>query len=147
ARRREAGEKWAGDQTLSSLAQVAAAQGDYVQAREYFEQYVALRQQLGHAPGAIARAIWPVLATMGHMARYRGDYEQAASLYRESLALRQQAQDTLAIAQSLEDFACLAARQQQWQRTARLLGAAEAVCAGVPATAPVANAEEYEAAV
>jgi hypothetical protein len=51
------------------------------------------------------------------------------------------------IGQSLEDYAGLAARQQQWERAARLLGAAEGVCAKIGAAPPLAEREEYERAV
>jgi hypothetical protein len=56
---------------------------------------------------------------------------------------RQEARNTHAMAQSLEDFGVLAGRQQQWERAARLLGAAEAVCADLGTALPVAIAEEY----
>ena len=60
---------------------------------------------------------------------------------------------SLGIAQSLEVLAGLAARQQQWKRAARLLGAAVGVCAAIGATPSAwtsrdrSNAEEYERAV
>jgi predicted ATPase/DNA-binding SARP family transcriptional activator len=146
-RRREARERWERDLTLDGLARVAAAQGDHARARAYFEERIALLRQLGLAREAIVRSAWDLLGLMGHTARERGDYQQAAEYYRESLALRREAGNTLALAQALEDFAGLAARQEQWQRAARLLGAAEGVCAGIRATPPVAVAEEYEAAV
>jgi predicted ATPase len=147
ARRREARERWERDLTLDGLARVAAAQGDHARARAYFEERIALLRQLGLAREAIDRYAWDLLGLMGNMARERGDCQLAAEYYQESLALRQEARDPLALAQSLEDFAGLAARQEQWQRAARLLGAAEVICAGIRATPPVAVAEEYEVAV
>jgi predicted ATPase/DNA-binding SARP family transcriptional activator len=147
ARRWEARERWERDGTLDGLAQVAMAQGDYTQAREHFEQRVSLLRQLGLSREVIAQTAWDQLATVGNAAREQGHYQQAAVYYRESLALRQEAKNTLALAQSLEDFAGLAVRQEQWKRGARLLGAAEGICAGIPALPPAVIPEEYEAAV
>jgi tetratricopeptide (TPR) repeat protein len=87
------------------------------------------------------------LGALGHAARERGDYEWAATCYRRSMALRQEGGETLALAQSLEDFAGLAARQQQWERAARLLGATEGACIELEWTLPVGIPEEYKRAV
>jgi hypothetical protein len=54
---------------------------------------------------------------------------------------------SLGIAQSLEDLASLAARQQQWKRAATLLGGAEGVCAAMGRTPPASAVDEYERAV
>jgi hypothetical protein len=54
---------------------------------------------------------------------------------------------SLGIAQSLEDLAGLAARQEQWERAATLLGAAESVCVTMERTPPAASREEYERAI
>jgi hypothetical protein len=47
------------------------------------------------------------------------------------------------MAQSLEDFAGLAGRQQQWERAVRLLGAAETGCADLGTPLPIAMPAEY----
>ena len=53
----------------------------------------------------------------------------------------------IALAQSLEDLAVLAGREQQAERAIRLLGAGEAFCETLGARPPVAVAEEYERTV
>jgi hypothetical protein len=53
----------------------------------------------------------------------------------------------MALAQSLEDFAVLAGREQQAERAIRLLGAAEAFCETLEARPPVAGDIEYERTV
>jgi hypothetical protein len=78
------------------------------------------------------------LGELGHLARDLGDYGRAAALYRESLALRWELNDPLEITRSLADFAVLAARQGQAERTARLLGAREALCEALGVALPVA---------
>jgi predicted ATPase/DNA-binding SARP family transcriptional activator len=84
------------------------------------------------------------LGALGHVARDQGDYERCAACYRESLALRREGGDRFPIAQSLEDFAGLAGRQDQHERAARLLGAADALCQELGQRLPVAVPEEYE---
>jgi predicted ATPase/DNA-binding SARP family transcriptional activator len=89
---------------------------------------------------------WEVIHTLGalgHLARGYGDYAGCAAFYRESLALRQERGDRFTIAQSLEDFACLAARQGEYQRAARLLGAADGLCARLGRSLPVAWPDEF----
>jgi len=84
------------------------------------------------------------LGALGHVARQQGDYERCAAYYRESLALRREGGDLFAVAQSLEDFAGLAGRQDRHERAARLLGAADALCQEIGKRLPVAVPEEYE---
>jgi tetratricopeptide (TPR) repeat protein len=91
-------------------------------------------------------AIHP-LAALGHAARERGDYEGAATWYRRSMALRQEVGDIRGLSQSLADFASLAARQEQWERAARLWGAAEGACVERERTLPVPVPEGYKQAV
>jgi len=57
--------------------------------------------------------------------------------------LRRDLGHRLAMPVVLEDLAGLAGRQQQWERAARLLGAAEAVCADLGTTLPIAIVDEY----
>jgi predicted ATPase/DNA-binding SARP family transcriptional activator len=111
-------------------------------AGEVLEQTLAFNRALGHD-----WMVMHMLGALGHVARTRGDYERCAACYRESLALRHARGDWFAIAQSLEDFACLAALQADHERAARLLGAAEVVCERLGRSLPVAVPEEYERAV
>jgi hypothetical protein len=63
-------------------------------------------------------------------------------LLKESLVIFRELDDNPGSVNTLT-FAGLAGRQQQWERAARLLGAAEAVCADLGTALPVAIAEEY----
>jgi hypothetical protein len=89
-----------------------------------------LRQRFEHEAAALSDATprWK------HLAREQRDFRQARAFYVESLRLRQDANDTNALLASLEDFAELAAAEQQWARMTRLLGAARALreAAGKP---------------
>jgi hypothetical protein len=88
-----------------------------------------------------------LLGSVGHAARLRSDYSRARSFYEKSLLLRREMGELHAIAQSLEDFAGLAVRQQQWERGAKRLGAAAAICARIGSSPPVAWRDESERAV
>jgi predicted ATPase/DNA-binding SARP family transcriptional activator len=108
-------------------------------ARFMLEQSLAFSRTLGQQ--------WLVLhhlGALGHVARQQGDYERCAAYYRESLSLRREAGDLFTVAQSLEDFAGLAGRQDRHARAARLLGAADALCHEIGKRLPVAVPEEYE---
>jgi hypothetical protein len=135
---RELGDKSRIVQSLISLAELAQVQGDNERARALSEDALTLARELEDMHRLI-----DTLGRMGHAARQRGDYGRARGLYQERLALHQEVRNTRAIAQSLEDFAVLAGRQQQWERAAKLLGAAEAVCADLGTALPVAIAAEY----
>src|SRR5207249_192597 len=73
--------------------------------------------------------------------------DQARALYQESLILRLEVGHQFELAQSLEDFAVLAGREQQLELAIRLLGAGEAFCETLGAQQPVADAQEYERTV
>jgi hypothetical protein len=87
------------------------------------------------------------LGGLGHLERDEGNYERARGLYQESLVMRRRAGHQIALAMSLEDFAVLAGREQQFERAIRLLGAGERFCESLGARPPVAVAAEYERAV
>src|SRR5207247_3078348 len=87
------------------------------------------------------------LGAMGHLERDEGDYPRARALYKESLRLRRELGSRFALAQSLEDLAALAGREQQAERAVRLLGAGEAFCETLGVRPPVAIPAEYERAM
>jgi non-specific serine/threonine protein kinase len=127
---------------LEVMAGVALWHGDRQAARPLLEERLALCRELGDSDLLIH-----ALGAMGHLARDEGDYARARPWYAESLALRRKLNYQLALAQSLEDLAALAGREQQAERAIRLLGAAEAFCETLGARPPVAVAVEYERTV
>ena len=86
-------------------------------------------------------------ATSGSMLPNDRTSVPSAARPEESLLLRRKLGHQLALAQSLEDLATLAGREQQWERAVRLLGAAEAFCETLGARPPVAVIPEYERTV
>jgi predicted ATPase/DNA-binding SARP family transcriptional activator len=135
---RQAAGEYGPDVLRGALVASVAHAPSYEEALQWIE-----RTAREYGPGT---TIHP-LGALGHVARERGDYDWATTCYRRSLVMRQEVGDTLALARSLEDFAGLAARQQQWERAAKLLGAAEGTCIGQDWTPPVAIPEEYKRTV
>jgi non-specific serine/threonine protein kinase len=125
--------------TLEWLARIAWGSGDRRAALPLLEERLALCREFG-GPYPLIHA----LGAMGHVMRDEGDFARARSLYEESLVLRWQVGDQMALAQSLEDFAVLAGREQQAERAIRLLGAGEALCETLGARPPVTDQIEYE---
>ena len=124
------------------MAGIAHRSGDPRAARALLEGRLAICRKLG-----VSDLLVHALGAMGNLERDEGDYPRARALYQESLRLRQELGSLFALAQSLEDLAALAGREQQWERAVRLLGAAEAFCETLGARPPVAVASEYERTV
>lgn len=139
--RRELGDNAGIAHSLNYLGGVATDQGDHDAARKLFEQSLRLYRETGHF------YIIHVLGNMGRVEREVGDYARAAALYQESLRLRQEMGDTLTIAQSLEDFAALAREQGQYDRAARLLGAAVSLSASPGRPLPVGLEAELQCTI
>jgi non-specific serine/threonine protein kinase len=113
-------------------------QRDYAATRALCDEVLAIQTDLGDKLLLIH-----CLGLLGHIARAEEDYGQARMFYEQSLAVRRELGYRFEIAQSLEDFACLAVRQGEFYRATRLLGAAEALCEQIRMVAPVGIAEEY----
>jgi predicted ATPase/DNA-binding SARP family transcriptional activator len=111
-------------------------------AREALEGTLEFNRVLRNAPIVVH-----TLGALGHLARGRGDLDRCEAYYRESLALRRAAGDEFAVAQSLEDLACLAACREQYERATLLLGAAESMATRLGYSLPVAVPQAYEQAV
>jgi non-specific serine/threonine protein kinase len=124
---------------LRIVGEAAIAGGDTLTGRAVFEERLAVCRQLDESTFLVH-----ALGALGHVVRDEGDYALARSLYIESLALRRKHNHRIAIAQSLEDLAALARREQQPGQAIRLLGAATAFCETLDAQPPVAIRAEYE---
>jgi hypothetical protein len=128
--------------TLACLAGIAVKRGDRPAARALLEERLAICRELGDSEFLVH-----ALGAMGHLERDEGNYRPARALYQESLVLRRELGALFELAQSLEDLAILAGREQQLERAIRLLGAEEAFCETLSARPPVAVASEYERTV
>jgi predicted ATPase/DNA-binding SARP family transcriptional activator len=120
--------------SLTLLAQVACARGEYETADALLEESLALWPKWNLPRGAA----FP-LCVRGQVALARGDPDRAASLLTESLTLRQRWGQRLGIAECMEALAAVAIARDEANEAARLLGAAaahrEAIGAPLPPVA------------
>jgi predicted ATPase len=79
---------------------LADEQGDYAQARSFYEASLTLRRRLGDRQGMASS-----LNSMGVGAYYQGDYVRAQALFEESVALKWELGDRSGIAGSLANLA------------------------------------------
>jgi predicted ATPase/class 3 adenylate cyclase len=88
---------------LQAAGGFANQQGDYVQARAWFEESLNIYRELGNIHG-----IGWGLVSLGMLTRYEGDHVAARSLLEESLGLVKQAGDTEAMAAALGNLGVIA---------------------------------------
>src|SRR5438094_7703499 len=95
---------------------LALERGERAAARSHFEQVMVATTGQENMASDVPEHFVHALGALGHLARDEGDYARARSLYEESLALRRKTGNQEALAMSLEDFAVLAGREQQFER-------------------------------
>jgi len=119
---REVGERRGMYYALYGLMEVARAEGDLDGGVALMEEAHALTRAQGD-PWSIAFA----LSILGNLVLLRGDAARAEALQRGSLALRHAVADTVGTGRCLDGLAWVASAQGQFERAARLFGAAEAL--------------------
>jgi predicted ATPase/DNA-binding SARP family transcriptional activator len=134
---RELGHKRGISVALCNLGQLARRAGDYAQAHRLLTECLELDRQLGMKGGGLFGELGRLAADMGDAAQARRWFAQALREHRETGQLRDTAED-------LEGFARLARLQSDWERAARLWGAAESLreATGTPLTPE--EQKEYE---
>jgi len=136
--KRELGDKAGIANCLYWLGLVAYKNGDLDVARTRLQESLPPFRETGHS------ILVHALGLLGHVERDVEDYTRAGALYQESLRLRQERGDRFAVAQSLEDIAALAERQEQFERAATLLGAVELFYAPLGRPLSVGAPAEYK---
>lgn len=128
--------------TLGRLGDIAMSQGNYIRAREYYEESLVILRVL-------ARTVMyrSALDNLGRIARLDKNYAQARALHHQSLALRKINANKRRIADSLEALGALALAQGQMIRAARLLSASQELFASIGAKMWSYLRAEYESAV
>jgi tetratricopeptide (TPR) repeat protein len=91
-------------------------------AKGYFEEGLKIFRQLRYKYFETV-----LMAELGHIARLTGDTDQAQNTYRETITRFQDFGNRAAVAHQLECFASLAIADEEPQRAAKLLSAAEAL--------------------
>jgi predicted ATPase/class 3 adenylate cyclase len=108
--------------SIGLLGDLGYYAGDYGTARALWEESLTMLRELGHS-----RAISLWLFDIAELTRAQKDYGEARALYRESLEMSRQQGNRRLIARNLEGMAAAAIEQAQYERAARLHGAAEAL--------------------
>jgi hypothetical protein len=81
---------------------------------------------------------------LGQDAQRRGDWDQATALHRESLEMRVEQGAKQGMVASLDGLAGVALGQGRPDRTARLMGAAEALLAALGASLPPGERDDHD---
>ena len=108
---------------LNNLGYLAVEQGDGARAARLLEESVALSRRLG-----IQDVVLRSLQSLGVVVLEQGDPGRAGALLAESLQLSRELGDAIGLIHGLEELAWVAAAQGRAERTARLSGAAAALC-------------------
>jgi non-specific serine/threonine protein kinase len=119
---RDAGDDAALMITLSNLASMANRTGDHARGKALGEEGLAVARRVGDKD-----QISVSLHNLGRAALEQGEHHDAGSRFAESLELAVELGYTEVIAYCLEACAELAAARQDWERSARLLGAGAAL--------------------
>jgi predicted ATPase/DNA-binding CsgD family transcriptional regulator len=133
---------------ISGLAEIAIRQGDFERATILEEESIAMRREIEEP--------WGIAVSLGNLAwisLQQGDLEQAGNLLRESLTLRYDIGDRGGSAWCLEKLAEIALiigqrksfpySKGDFQRAARLFGAAEAIREPVESKIDLVDQPEY----
>jgi predicted ATPase len=118
---RAAGDRWGAAWALYSLGYLAFVRGDLDQARALLEEALPeLRDQ------SILFGTFRALFALGHVLRRQGETAQARTYYQDGLRIQQVMGYLQVTADGLEALAGIAAEERDAERTARLMGAADA---------------------
>jgi tetratricopeptide (TPR) repeat protein len=117
---RELGHKSRMAVVLTNLGVVAQVEGDIEQARALHEESLAIYRDIRDPRGAAG-----ALANLGIAMFILGDQPACRACHEESLELYRTVEDHEGIAFALDSFAALAAQNGEFERAAKLMGAAE----------------------
>jgi predicted ATPase/class 3 adenylate cyclase len=136
---REVGDTQSLTDALSICGTIAHAQGDTGRAQALLEESLALQRDIGIKWGRAT-----ALNRLGMVAHTQGDDGRATARYEESLTLCRELGDKHGLAECLEGLAGVAVAQQQPERAARLLSAAEALRQAISAPLSPRERVRYE---
>jgi ATP/maltotriose-dependent transcriptional regulator MalT len=142
----EMGRKWdlkhSKGWTLTHLGEVADAQGDYQAAQALLEESLAIWHEMdlqSHLAYSLHRT--------GRVAQHQADLGAARSRFVEGLAMQRDSGNRRGIADCLEGLAAVTGAQQQPERAARLLAAAEALRAATGIPLPPVERPDHDRSV
>jgi len=126
---RQLGEKSLLAELLMFKGDRARREGDYATAQAAHQECLTISRALGDKVWAAAAS-----SALGRLAMDRGDYRTAYDLFSQAIRTQQEAEETMWVAPYLEDFASLAAAQNQAQPAVRLLASAAALREAIGST-------------
>ncbi len=115
-------QNWACAEALTFLGHAALQQRDYPLAQKRYEAALAIYRELEDRPNVATMNSYVGATLFG-----RGDYERAIGLYKESLLLARDLKDYWGLTWGVERLAEVAEQLGQFDRAARLWGAADAL--------------------
>ena len=136
---RRIGDRWALALAVSNQGNLALNRGDYPQASALCRESLTLQRELGDKRGMAIS-----LNNLAYAALHEGRHRDAVAPLQQSLQLAQELGDRDGIAYRLEGLAVVAAAEDDAQRAARLLGAAERLFELIRADLEQAERELHE---
>jgi len=118
----EAGIDWWLANAYQAKGLIAERNGEYDQARLYFEQAILVLQEIDAQFNTLL-----VKSDLAHLERQVGNLPQAVELYRETIQAFRDAGQAAAVAHQLECFGFIALAQNQEARAAQLFAAGQAL--------------------
>ncbi|HET7685308.1 MAG TPA: tetratricopeptide repeat protein [Candidatus Limnocylindria bacterium] len=134
---RSIGDDFGTAHAMASLAQAARRRGDRATARQQYRAALEIHERTGDR-----RAEARLSALLGDLAAEEGDQAEAEHLYQHAVAVRGALGDRVGVAHALERLAGIA--EDRPERSAALLGAADAIRTTVGAPLSPANARRVE---
>lgn len=139
---REANAPWAEAMGVRGLARVAAALGEWDEARRHTQEAAKVFREMGDR-----YVLNEVYAELAYIELHAGCLPEAGQLFRQCVAVWQEFGQRAEIARVLEGIAYIARAQNQPRRAAQLLGAAEALREQIGTPLRDFERIEYDAAV
>ena len=136
---RDHGSRWSYGITLYRSGNMHITNHQFDIAREKLKLAMDAMQEIGSK-----RTIAMIKSEFAHALRYEGNYSQAVSAYQETLREWQRMGHRAAVAHQLESIAFITKALEQTERSARLLGAAEALRERIEIDMTSQEREEYD---
>ncbi len=118
----ENGLHWGYALVFLGIGMMAKYKGEFAFSRETLRNILPLFVEMGDTHQETM-----IQSELGHMERYEGHLEKAEQIYRATILVWQRIGHRAAVANQLESLAFIASANDQVERAARLLGAAEAL--------------------